>query len=74
MANQNYQTENKLRQEIVRFSKWLYRPGFMPGTSENLSVRLDQERLLATPTGFSKYLVRSADLVIVDLEGRQLAG
>jgi L-fuculose-phosphate aldolase len=46
----------------------------MPGTSGNLSVRLDQERLLATPTGVSKYLLRSADLVIVDLEGRQLTG
>ena len=45
----------------------------MPGTSGNLSVRLDEERILASPTGTSKYLVRSADMVIVDLEGRQLA-
>jgi len=68
------QTEDGLRRELVRFSKWLYRLGFMPGTSGNLSVRLDQERLLATPTGVSKYLLRSADMVIVDLEGRQLTG
>ena len=67
-------SEQQLMREIVRFSKWLYRLGFMPGTSGNLSVRLDDERLLATPTGVSKYLLRSADLVIVDLEGRQLAG
>jgi L-fuculose-phosphate aldolase len=46
----------------------------VPGTAGNLSVRLDQERLLATPTGVSKYCLRSADLVIVDLDGRQLAG
>jgi L-fuculose-phosphate aldolase len=66
--------ENALRRELVRFSKWLYRLGFMPGTSGNLSVRLDQERIMASPTGTSKYLLRSADMVIVDLEGRQLAG
>jgi L-fuculose-phosphate aldolase len=46
----------------------------MTGTSGNLSVRLDQEKLLVTPTGVSKYLLRSADIVIVDLEGRQLTG
>ncbi len=74
MVNQDCQTEDKLRRELVRFGKWLYRLGFMPGTSGNLSVRLDRERLLATPTGASKYLLRSADIVIVDLEGQQLAG
>lgn len=74
MANQDCQTEDKLRRELVRFGKWLYRLGFMPGTSGNLSVRLDRERLLATPTGASKNMLRSADMVVVDLEGRQLAG
>jgi L-fuculose-phosphate aldolase len=46
----------------------------MPGTAGNLSVRLDASRLLVTPTGVSKFLLRSADMVIVDLEGRQLNG
>ena len=52
----------------------LYRLGFMPGASGNLSVRLDDRRLLVTPTGVSKFLLRSADMVIVDLQGRQLDG
>jgi L-fuculose-phosphate aldolase len=52
----------------------LYRLGYMPGTSGNLSVRLSDERLLVTPTGVSKFLLRSADMVIVDLQGRQLDG
>jgi L-fuculose-phosphate aldolase len=52
----------------------LHRLGFMPGTSGNLSVRLDDQRLLVTPTGVSKFLLRSADMVIVDLQGRQLDG
>jgi L-fuculose-phosphate aldolase len=52
----------------------LYRLGFMPGTSGNLSVRLNDQRLLVTPTGVSKFLLRSADMVIVDLQGRQLDG
>jgi L-fuculose-phosphate aldolase len=52
----------------------LYRLGFMPGTSGNLSVRLDDQRLLVTPTGVSKFMLWSADMVIVDLQGRQLDG
>jgi L-fuculose-phosphate aldolase len=67
-------TEVELRRDLVRFSRMLYRLGFMPGTSGNLSVRLDDRRLLVTPTGVSKFLLRSADMVIVDLQGRQLDG
>jgi L-fuculose-phosphate aldolase len=68
------QTEGQLRLDLVKFGKWLYRLGFMPGTSGNLSVRLDQQTLLVTPTGASKCLLEPEDMVIVDLEGRQLAG
>jgi len=46
----------------------------MPGTSGNLSVRLDDWRLLVTPTGVSKFLLKTADMVVVDLEGRHLDG
>jgi L-fuculose-phosphate aldolase len=67
-------TENDLRRDLVRFSKWLCRLGFMPGTSGNLSVRLDRHRLLVTPTGVSKALLKAADMVIVDMNGAPLAG
>lgn len=74
MREQKRHSEDELRRELVRYSRWLSRLGFVPGTSGNLSVRLDGDRFLATPTGVSKYLMRSADAVIVDLEGKQLAG
>jgi L-fuculose-phosphate aldolase len=66
--------EEQLGQDLVRFSRWLSRLGFTPGTSGNLSVRLDEKRLLATPTGVSKGMVKSADLVIIDLKGGLLNG
>jgi L-fuculose-phosphate aldolase len=72
--NHDCRFEEESRKELVRFSKWLSRLGFAPGTSGNLSVRLDQDRLLVTPTGVSKALVRRADMVIVDLQGRLLCG
>jgi L-fuculose-phosphate aldolase len=67
-------TELELRRDLARFSKWLYRLGFMPGSSGNLSVRIDLDTILVTPTGCSKYLVKTDDMVLVDLEGRKIAG
>jgi L-fuculose-phosphate aldolase len=67
-------TEEGLRRELVRFSRWLSRLGFTPGTSGNLSVRFDSRRLLVTPTGVSKGLVKASDMVIVDLHGQLLEG
>jgi L-fuculose-phosphate aldolase len=66
--------EWQLRNELVRYSKWTHRLGYTPGTSGNLSVRLDRRRLLVTPTGLSKGLVKADDLVIVDLCGQLLHG
>ncbi len=68
------QAESELRRSLVTFGKRLYRLGFMPGTAGNLSVRLDAGRVLATPTGLSKSVLKPVDMVIVDLEGRQLSG
>jgi L-fuculose-phosphate aldolase len=66
--------ERKVRLDLVRFSRWLSRIGFTPGTAGNLSVRLDDQRLLVTPTGISKRLVKACDMVLVDLEGRPVPG
>jgi L-fuculose-phosphate aldolase len=74
LSDSECRTEIELRRDLVRFSRLLHRLGFMPGTSGNLSVRLDDWRLLVTPTGVSKFLLRSDDMVVVDLEGRHLNG
>jgi len=67
-------SERELRRQLTRFSKWMYRLGFAPGTSGNLSVQLDDRRILSTPTGCSKALLRPVDMVIVDRDGRFLSG
>ena len=69
-----WQHEIPLRLELTKFGRRLHRLGFMPGTSGNLSVRLDSEFILATPTGMSKSMLNRDDMVILDLQGRQVAG
>ena len=66
--------EEQLRRDMMRFSRWLSRLNFTPGTSGNLSVRLAGERLLVTPTGMSKGLIRASDMVVVDMGGRLIRG
>lgn len=66
--------ETDLRRQLVRFGKWVHHLGYTPGTAGNLSVRLDRDLILATPTGCSKALLRATDMVIIDREGHQLAG
>jgi L-fuculose-phosphate aldolase len=63
-----------LRRQLVRFGRWVHRLGYTPGTAGNLSVRLDEHLILATPTGCSKALLHSADMVIVDNDGHKLSG
>lgn len=66
--------EARLREELAGCSFELHALGFAPGTSGNVSVRLDGSRVLATPTGCSKRVVGLDDLVVVDMGGQQLAG
>lgn len=66
--------ERGLRQELVRFGKMLHAQGFVAATDGNLSVRLDQRRILVTPTCFSKGMMHPEDMVVVDLHGKKLSG
>jgi len=67
-------TERQYRNAILHFGGLLHSCGFVAGMDGNLSVRLDHRRVLATPTSMSKAVMRASDLVIVDLDGRQLSG
>jgi len=66
--------EDALRQDLVRFGKMLHAQGFVAATDGNLSVRLDQERVLVTPTCISKGMMQPEDMVVVDFTGKKLSG
>jgi L-fuculose-phosphate aldolase len=66
--------ERKQRAEIVCYGRMLHERGFVAAMDGNLSVRLDRERILVTPTGVSKGAMRAGDMVMVDLEGTRVAG
>jgi len=66
--------ERPSRREIVFFGRMLHGRGYVAAMDGNLSVRLDEERILATPTAMCKGMMRPSDLVVVDMEGRCISG
>lgn len=67
-------TERKYREEIVRYGRMLHERCFVAAMDGNLSVRLDESRILVTPTCVSKGAMRANDLVVVDREGERVSG
>jgi L-fuculose-phosphate aldolase len=67
-------TEREHRQEIVEIGRLVYQKGWVAANDGNITVRLDPERILATPTGVSKGMMHPDDMIIVDMDGNKLYG
>jgi L-fuculose-phosphate aldolase len=67
-------TEQEHREEIVRVCRLIYEKGWVAANDGNVSVRLDEEHVLCTPTSTSKGLVRIEDLIVCDLNGNKIKG
>ena len=52
----------------------VYAKGWVAANDGNISIRLDQDRILATPTGISKGMMQPDDLIICDLNGNKIEG
>jgi L-fuculose-phosphate aldolase len=60
--------------QLVYFGKLLHQKTFVSATDGNLSLRLDDHRILATPTAIGKAMMQVHDMVIVDGDGIKLKG
>lgn len=67
-------TEKELRQDIVEVGKFVFQKGWVAANDGNISIRMDQDRVLCTPTGTSKGMLHVDDLIIVDMEGNKVEG
>ncbi len=67
-------TEVEHRRDICAVGRWVHGHGYVAATDGNVSVRLDERRVLATPTLMSKGMMAPDDLVVVDTKGGHLQG
>jgi len=65
--------ELELRQRICEIGKLMHTKNFVAAGDGNLSVRLDRERLLITPSGFSKGFLEPEQLLVINLNGEKIS-
>jgi L-fuculose-phosphate aldolase len=67
-------SERELRQDIVDVGRLVYQKGWVAANDGNITIRLDRDRILATPTGISKGMMHVDDLIVVDHKGAKIEG
>ena len=68
------QTRRDLEHALVDYSQRLHRSGWVANHDGNISVRLDEDRYLITPTAVSKADVDRSKLIVVDGRGQRVSG
>ncbi|MBI4508881.1 MAG: class II aldolase/adducin family protein [Deltaproteobacteria bacterium] len=66
--------DDKLRAHVVEVCRRMYQHGFIAAADGNVSVRLDGDFVLLTPSGLHKGYLTPGDLVVCDLNGNRVAG
>ncbi|MBY5583031.1 aldolase [Rhizobium leguminosarum] len=67
-------SDARLREEICRYGRSLFERGLTPGSSGNISLRLEDGGWLVTPTNASLGFLDPARISRIDAEGRLLSG
>jgi L-fuculose-phosphate aldolase len=66
--------EEQLRADIVELGRRLWTRGYVASNDGNISVRLDETRILTTPKSVSKGFMTPDMMVVTDRAGRKLTG
>src|SRR5215207_7789461 len=66
--------EEQTRAEIVEAGRRMYSRGYVASNDGNISARLDDARLMTTPKSVSKGYMTPDMMVIVDFDGKKVAG
>jgi L-fuculose-phosphate aldolase len=74
VGNKSVMNEWKYREQMCEMGRRLYNKGFAAANDGNISLRLDEDRVLCSPTRVSKGFMKPDDLCIVDLDGKQVSG
>ncbi len=65
--------ESQARKLIVEIGKLLYERSYVVSSDGNVSIRLSEDRVLATPTMMCKGRMTEADLAVTDMDGKAVS-
>ena len=74
MVTENFPSEAAARRDIVEAGRRMYMRGFVCGNDGNLSARIADDAIIATPSGISKGFMTEEMLIKLDLDGNVLFG
>jgi L-fuculose-phosphate aldolase len=63
-----------VKNELIQIGQRLLQRGYIAGADGNISFRLEEDRILITPSGLNKGRLSPDQLVIVSLDGKRLQG
>jgi len=66
--------DQEARAAIVAAGRRLYERRILASIEGNMSIRLEGDRIVATPSGINKGFMRDDDMVVTDLEGNPEGG
>jgi L-fuculose-phosphate aldolase len=66
--------EEEIRGLICDIGRRMYEKDFIAANDGNISVRIDEDRFLCTPTDVSKGFMKPEMIAVVDGQGRQIEG
>src|ERR1035437_6307008 len=66
-------TEREYREDIVQIGRLVFQKGWVAANDGNITIRLDADRILATPTGVCKGMMQPDDLIVMDTQGNKIS-
>jgi L-fuculose-phosphate aldolase len=63
-----------LRKELIQIGNLLYQKNFVVAAEGNISIKLEKDKILVTPSGLNKGFLSEKELVVVDSSGQKLSG
>jgi len=67
-------SEYEIKQDMVEVGRRIYQQGFVASNDGNISVRLNENEVLTTPTGTSKGFMTTDMIIKVTMKGEVLTG
>jgi L-fuculose-phosphate aldolase len=69
-----FTNEKAARNEIIRVMQIVCSQGMIRSSDGNISIRLDENHFLVTPSGLYKMALKASDLIIVDWQNEVVKG
>ena len=65
---------HRVKQDICEIGRRIYNKGFAAANDGNITVRIDENEVLCTPTMHSKGFLKPDDITTIDMQGNQITG